>query len=1230
VLALISAILDPIRRLAPRAIALAVALATALCATAAAHSVDSAGSGSHGVRGLSEGELRSFETDVLGPAHAAEHARERRVIRADPTAAAPEALDAPAAAPADPAISGRWSAPFQIPVMAINAVTLPTGKVMWWAYPKNPSLGVGDPNAPNTAQAWLWDPASGTTKRVDPPLWRDPADGQLKPANIWCSGQSLLADGRVLVTGGNLEYEDGDVGFAGLNKVYTFNPWNETWTEQPDMRHGRWYPSQVLLPDGRTAIMAGLDESGDGYDATNRDIEIFTPSPDLDGRGTISLLGVRDTAGAPPDGGLYPHTFVMPSGRVMVAGPAGSDSWLLHDPGPTNILAWDDFSGTSQRLWGTGVLLPGGTNGSTKVQLIGGSNRGVSPFGVPTSVTIDEANLGAGWQAGPSMSVGRSHHNTVLLPDGSMVTVGGGVGTRDPEGQYAADPEQRQVELYDPATNSWRLGAAQAEARAYHSTAVLLPDGRVVSAGDDYNGGIDRDTAEIYEPPYLFKGPRPTISSAPSSVQLGTTFSADTPNSDIAKAVLVAPSATTHAVDMNQRVVALAMTERSGAVDLVAPPNGRVAPPGWYMLFLVNDAGVPSIAKWVRLLPSQAPPPPPSGLVAAYSFDEGSGSSAADASGNGNAGTVNGAAWAASGKNAGALSFDGVNDRVDVPDAPELDLSTSMTLSAWVRPDTLGGYRTALLKESSSYLTYALYAGTTSSNRPAIEANRGELIGGTAPPLNAWTHIAGTYAGGTLRIYVNGVQVAAKATTQVMPNSTNPLYIGGNSRWGEYFDGLIDDVRVYNRALSAAEIATDRDTPVGTAAPPPPPQDTTPPTVGMTAPANGATVSGAVQVTANAADDVGVSGVQFKLDGQNLGGEDTSPPYTASWNTAQVANGNHELTAVARDAVGNNATATKVTVNVQNDVTPPTVGITAPASGATVSGTSVQVTANASDNVGVSGVQFKRGGQNLGNEDTSPPYATTWDTTGLANGNHTLTAVARDAAGNNTTSTTVTVNVQNTAPPPPPPGGLVAAYSFNEGSGLTVRDSSGRGNTGSILGSAAWTATGRNGGALLFDGVNDRVDVPDSSSLDLAQGMTLEAWVRPASLGGYRTALIKETLTYLSYALYAGTTNSNRPAVEANRGELFGTSAAPLSTWTHIAGTYDGTTLRMYVNGTQVSTKATTQLMPNSANPLYIGGNAGWGEYFNGTIDDVRVYNRALSATEIQADRDTGVPTAAP
>ena len=215
--------------------------------------------------------------------------------------------------------------------------------------------------------------------------------------------------------------------------------------------------------------------------------------------------------------------------------------------------------------------------------------------------------------------------------------------------------------------------------------------------------------------------------------------------------------------------------------------------------------------------------------------------------------------------------------------------------------------------------------------------------------------------------------------------------------------------------------------------------DATPPIVAMTAPATGATVAGtAVTVSAAASDNIAVIGVQFKLDGANLGVEDTASPYTSVWNTIGVANGVHSLTAVARDAAGNTTTATPVSVTVNNDVAPPIVAITAPADGATVSGTAVTVSATASDNVAVVGVQFQLDGANLGAADTASPYSIAWNTTTASNGSHSLTAVASDAAGNATTATTVTVTVNNDATPPTVSLTAPADGSTVSGSSVTV------------------------------------------------------------------------------------------------------------------------------------------------------------------------------------------------
>jgi len=221
--------------------------------------------------------------------------------------------------------------------------------------------------------------------------------------------------------------------------------------------------------------------------------------------------------------------------------------------------------------------------------------------------------------------------------------------------------------------------------------------------------------------------------------------------------------------------------------------------------------------------------------------------------------------------------------------------------------------------------------------------------------------------------------------------------------------------------------------------------DTTAPTVSVTAPSG--TVSGTVTLSATAIDNAGgsgVAGVQFKLDGAKLGTEDTSSPYSVSWNTTTVANGTHTLTAVARDAAGNITTSTPVTVKVDNAA--PAVSLNGPAAG-TVKGR-VTVGAAASDNVGVVGVQFKVDGADLGPEDTTGPYVLSWDTTTVADGSHTLTAVARDAAGNIKTSAGLQVtvaNIGNSAPvlngaptvgaPDPDTGTVTGSFTVTEADG---------------------------------------------------------------------------------------------------------------------------------------------------------------------------------------------------
>jgi|GEM_PF-2168548 len=619
-------------------------------------------------------------------------------------------------------------------------------------------------------------------------------------------------------------------------------------------------------------------------------------------------------------------------------------------------------------------------------------------------------------------------------------------------------------------------------------------------------------------------------------------------------------------------------------------------------------------------------------LVAAYGFNENSGLTVNDNSGNGNNGALaNGPLWSATGRFGSALQFDGVDDLVNIADANSLDLTNGMTLEAWVNPSDLVGYKTILCKDrNTTAFNYLLSANNNAANvnnqkpnsRIRVGTTNKTVTGTSKIPLNEWTHVACTYNGIAFILFVNGVQVSSVAVTGSIGVSDDLLRIGGSTALGsQYFEGLIDEVRIYNRALSASEIQADMNTPIA--------PDGVAPIVAITSPSPG-DVSGTINITADATDNTGVAGVQFQLDGVDLGAEDLDAPYSISWNTTTATNGNHNLRAIARDAAGNITISSTVIVNVNNvvDVTPPTVTITAPTDGATVAGT-INVNATATDDVNVVGVQFRLDGVNLGTEDLVAPYSVNWSTITSSNGSHTLTAIARDAAGNTTTSSNVIVTVSNAS------SSLVAAFGFNENAGLVATDNSGRGNNGTLANGPIWSTGGKYGPAIMFDGINDLVNIADAPSLDLTNGMTLEAWVNPTDLTSYKTIICKDrntnSFTYLLSANNnAANVNNQKPnsriRVGSSNRTVTGTSKLPLNTWTHVACTYNGSAFILFINGVQVSTVAGTGNITATSNPLRIGGSTALlNQYFAGLIDEVRIYNRALSASEIQADMITPI-----
>ncbi len=445
---------------------------------------------------------------------------------------------------------GRWSAPIHVGVVGVHAAMLFTGKVLLF-YETGGTVGT---------MARLWDPVTGVVHDVSVPV------GQQH--NLFCSGHSMRPNGDVLVTGGTIW--GGSIP-NGTEQTAFFDPVSESWRIGPPMASRRWYPSDVTLPDGDALVFSGRVSTGALAETVERYDEQTERFSTLPSSATLAMQ-------------LYPRMFVMSDGRIARVGPEAKT--LYFDPSTDT---WSDgptmLAGSRPR--GSAVMLADGR----RVLAIGGAVSTV------TSPTTEIADLRAGrpaWVYSGSMVEPRRNLNAVLLPDGTVLAVGGNRGTANYDDPVLA------AELYDPASGTWTEMAAQQAPRAYHSTALLLPDGRVLSAGQ--TNGTMQTTIEIYSPPYLFAGSRPVIRSAPGAIGYSGTFSVETDRpADIAEVVLVRPSTVTHGVNFDQRSVSLPSSAGATALEVGAPPSPTHAPPGWYMMFLVDDEGVPSVASWVRV-----------------------------------------------------------------------------------------------------------------------------------------------------------------------------------------------------------------------------------------------------------------------------------------------------------------------------------------------------------------------------------------------------------------------------------------------------------------------------------------------------------------------------------------------------------------------------------------------------------------------------------------------------
>jgi galactose oxidase len=498
-------------------------------------------------------------SDPAAPSAPAGHLDRRRFLLAGTGGAAAVLFGAPRltglggapalkrAAAATPATMGSWTAPFKLGLVSIHAVMLHTGKVLLFSWP-NKTVG---------SDAVLWDPVSGGTTNIALTYQRD----------IFCAGTSVLSDGRVFIAGGHL-YEG--VFGNGVANTTIFDPASNSWTEGPTMSEARWYPTTAELGDGTVMIFAGTETpkvsatTVDHYDPASNAITTLPAAADK------SMI-------------TYPRMKLTTTGRLAWTNEA--TTYFLN-PATSAWTKGPKLNSAGRGVTDTSVLLPG----LTKIMEIGGSTAS-GP--TATCEILDTSAATLAWTPTGSMNFARIWANTVLLADGTVLVVGGGT-----SGSYG-DPVFT-AEIYNPASGTWTEMAAQTAPRMYHSTAVLLPDGRVLSAGESH-GSLD-ETGEIFSPPYLFAGARPTITSAPATLGYGQQFSVSTPDAaSISRVALVKASAVTHSNNFDQRYVDCTFSASGGTLSATSPPDSNHAPPGWYMLFLVNSSGVPSVSSWVQV-----------------------------------------------------------------------------------------------------------------------------------------------------------------------------------------------------------------------------------------------------------------------------------------------------------------------------------------------------------------------------------------------------------------------------------------------------------------------------------------------------------------------------------------------------------------------------------------------------------------------------------------------------
>lgn len=483
-----------------------------------------------------------------------------------------------ATAATDPGTGGRWSAVTDTPVVPVFQAVLPNGKVLMWdSVGENPAESY---SSHSFTRAAVWDPRDNSYRQVN-----------VNGYNIFCAGYTQLADGRVLVAGGNKTQA-----LDGIVQTHLFDWRTETWSRGPDMSAGRWYPSVAALGSGEALIVAGGPATAEVYqtDGKLRRLTGFSSYHDR----------------------IYPFLVPRPNGQVEMVGPA--DQMDTMSVSGTGALTASQRRDGIDRGYGSFASYDIG-----KVLVAGGgkvTEGGESSVPTRTASVVDVNGARTSVRPTSPMSVGRRQLSLTVLADGSALATGGQ--SRAVNGLVDLERPVFAAERWDPATESWTVLASASRVRQYHSAATLLPDGRVLTGGGGICGacqekGYLEKNVEYFSPPYLYKkdgsgelAPRPVVDAVPGVVGYARQFAITSAQAgSIGKVGLVRLGASTHGVDQGQQYVPLQFSASGSFVTAAAPATTHIAPPGYYMLFVTDRSGVPSVARIVKLDPRHAPRP---------------------------------------------------------------------------------------------------------------------------------------------------------------------------------------------------------------------------------------------------------------------------------------------------------------------------------------------------------------------------------------------------------------------------------------------------------------------------------------------------------------------------------------------------------------------------------------------------------------------------------------------